>query len=102
MNDDFCFGLQFFKRGHAADVIHVRVRAGDCLQFEIVPVDRFNDVTRAIAGIDANRASGFFTADDAGVLLESGDGDFFDDHGISYLGDLSLLEVLLKGKAFIG
>src|SRR5437763_8933762 len=61
-------------------MIHVRVRAGDGLQLESMHIDCLNDGVRVISGIDADRAQSFLATDDARVLLESGRGDFFDDH----------------------
>ena len=54
--------------------------AGNRLQFKTVLVDGFDDFVRIVARIDADRAPGFLAAHHARVLLESGDGDFFDDH----------------------
>ena len=83
MDDDLRFGFEFLERGHAADVVHVRVRAGDRLQFETMPVDRCDNISGSITGIDADRAPGFLAANDARVLLESSDGNFFDNHFLS-------------------
>ena len=58
----------------------MRVCADNRLQFKTVLVDGFDDFVRIVARIDADRAPGFLAADHARVLLESGDGDFFDDH----------------------
>src|SRR6185295_3295517 len=80
MNDDVSIGLSFLQPRDTADVIHVRVCAGDGLQLKVMLVDRFNNGFRVIARIDANRALAFLAAYDPRVLLEGGDGDFFDDH----------------------
>ena len=56
--------------------------ADDCLQLKSMFVDRFYNVAGSITRIDADRAPGFFAADNARVLLESSDRDFFDDHDV--------------------
>ena len=56
------------------------MREGNCLEFQIVTVEGLDDPFRLVAGIDTDRLSCFFAAEDAGVLLKGGDGYLFDDH----------------------
>src|SRR5215471_7478979 len=58
----------------------MRVRARNRLQCETVLVDGFDNRVRIVARIYADSPLGLFTTDDAGMLLESGDGDLFYDH----------------------
>src|ERR1051326_9170881 len=108
MNDDFRFRLLFLERRDPANVIHVRVRAGNGLEMKVVLFDRPNDSRGIVAGIDADRAPCLFAADDAGVLLEGGDGYFFDDHhafcpGISNClnspGEIVLMASSIRGSS---
>jgi hypothetical protein len=80
MNYDFRFRLAFLQAGNTTDMIHVRVRARNRLQLKAMFVDRFDDRVRIVARVDADRALGSFTTNDAGVLFESGNGNLFDDH----------------------
>jgi hypothetical protein len=80
MNNDLGFGLALLKARDAANMIQVRMRAGDCLELEAVSINCVDDFFGVVTGIDANRAFGFLAANNASVLLESGDGDLFDDH----------------------
>src|SRR5581483_6821413 len=52
MNYDLRFGLSFLQSSHAADMVHVRMRAGDGLQLESMLVDRLDDRVGIITGID--------------------------------------------------
>src|SRR5437588_4154061 len=81
MDDDVRVGLSFLQACDTADMVHMRVCAGDGLQFKAVFVDGFNDAFGIVAGIDADRALRFLAADDARVLLKGSDSDFLDDHG---------------------
>ncbi len=47
---------------------------GNRLKIQTQAVNGLNDSLGLVAGIDADRLPGGFTTDDAGVLLESGDG----------------------------
>ena len=76
----FASGFRRLSAYHSPDVIQMRVCADDGLQFKAVLVDGGDDVIRSFARIDANRAFRLRAADDARVLLESSDSDFFDDH----------------------
>jgi hypothetical protein len=72
--------LQLFQRRNAADMIEMRVREGDRLYLEIVSLECLDDPFRLVARIDADGFFGGFTANNAGVLLERGDSDFFYNH----------------------
>ena len=80
MNNDVGARLSLFQSRYTANVVHVRMGAGDGLQFKAMLVNGFDDCIGIVAGIDADRALRFLAADDAGVLLKCGDSDFFDDH----------------------
>jgi hypothetical protein len=61
-------------------VIEMRVRDGYRLEREAMPFEGLDNPFSLISRIDADCQSGGFTTDNARVLLESGDRDFFDDH----------------------
>src|SRR2546426_11768565 len=54
MDNDLRFRLSLFQPGNATYVIHVRMRAGDGLQFKAVFVNRLDNSIRIVARIDAD------------------------------------------------
>src|SRR6185369_12156673 len=80
MNNDLRGGLARLQARDAANVIQMRMRAGDCLKLEAVSINCVDDFFGIVTGIDANREPGLLAANHAGVLLKSGDGDLFYDH----------------------
>src|SRR5262245_38472819 len=80
MDNDRGLRLALFQAGNSADVIHVRMGAGDRLELELVPVNGPNNLVGVIAGVDADGPPGLLATHDAGVLLESRNRDLFDDH----------------------
>jgi hypothetical protein len=82
VQNDLGLRAQTFERGHAADVIHVRVRERDGLQIELVPVERGHDPFGVVARIDAHGPTRLLAPYDARNLLKSSDDDLFDNHSV--------------------
>jgi hypothetical protein len=77
---NFCRRLELLECCDAADVVEMCVRKRDRLERETASFQYLDNPFCFVSRIDADGESCLFTADDPGMLLKRGDGDFFDNH----------------------
>ena len=59
------------------NVIDVRVRNDDSLNFQMVPLDDFEDSRRVVTGIDDDRFAGLRIADNVAIALQHSHRKYF-------------------------